>query len=171
MKLLVLGIMAAALAAAPAAAADLQSRQLAHQLTMVLSQRHLDAIAAKDPSDEGRFVAALYFPESQLLVVSARYPSPASLQQSLDAKAYRDVYSALQQAGAADGKLFVQDLGADGLHEAGNQPVDVVYEHVKNQTIFDKDAGRPDSPYGKKLTAADAEYSRMLQLLLDAAKQ
>jgi hypothetical protein len=157
--------------AASASAADLQSRTIARELVTVMGERHLDAIAAKDPADEGRFVAALYYPNSQLLVVSAKYPSPALIQASLDAKAYRDVYTALQQAGVPESKLFVQDLGADGLHAAASQPVDVVYEKVVNQTIFDKDEGKPDSPYTKKLSAADQKYAHVLQLLLDAARQ
>jgi hypothetical protein len=62
-----------ALALVPAgAAADLQSRPLAQQLTTLLAGHHLDAIAVKDPSDDGRFVAALYFSDVQLLVISAR---------------------------------------------------------------------------------------------------
>jgi len=173
MKAVSLAIGAVALLAlvAPGAAADLQSRPLAQQLTTLLAGRHLDAIAVKDPSDDGRFVAALYFPDVQLLVISARYPSPAELQQMLASHAYRDVYAALQQSGAADSKLFVQDLGADGLHAAANQPVDIVYERVVNQAIFDKDVARADAAYNRKLTAADAQYSRLLQLLLDAARK
>jgi hypothetical protein len=173
MKTLVPAICAvAALALAPSGAvADLQSRPLAQQLSKLLADRHLDAIAAKDPSEDGRFVAALYFPNVQLLVISARYPSPAELQQMLANHAYRDVYAALQQSGAADSKLFVQDLGADGLHAAADQPVDVIYQKVVNQAIFDKDAAKADAAYSRKLTAADAQYTRLLQLLVDAARQ
>jgi hypothetical protein len=173
MKAVTLSVCALAALALAAAdgAATLQSRPLAQQLTTLMADRHLDAIAAKDPSEDGRFVAALYFPNSQLLVISARYPVPAQLQQSLDSKAYRDVYLALQQSGAADSKVFVQDLGADGLHAAADQPVDIVYEHVVNQAIFDKDAAKADAAYRRKLTADDAQYSRMLQLLLDATHQ
>ena len=162
----------AGLALGPAGAtANLQSRPLAQQLTRLLAGRHLDAFAVKDPSEDGRFVAALYFPDVQLLVISARYPSPAELQQLLASHNYKEVYAALQQSGTADSKLFVQDLGADGLHAAADQPIDIVYEHVVNQAIFDKDVAKADAAYGRRLTAADAQYSRLLQLLLDAAGQ
>src|SRR6185369_3265668 len=98
MKAFGLGICAvAALAlAASGAPATLQSRPLAQQLTKLLAGHHLEAIAVKDPSEDGRYVAALYFQDVQLLVISARYPSPAELQQMLAKRAYRDVYSALQ---------------------------------------------------------------------------
>jgi hypothetical protein len=173
MKAFGLGICAvAALALAPSGApATLQSRPLAQQLTRLQAGHHLDAIAVKDPSEDGRYVAALYFQDVQLLVISARYPSPAELQQMLAKRAYRDVYSALQQSGTADSKLFVQDLGADGLHAAADQPVDIVYEHVVNQAVFDKDAAKADAGYSRKLTAADAQYSQLLKLLLEAAGQ
>jgi len=173
MKALAPGLCAvAALALAPSGIpTNLQSRPLAQQLSKLLAGRHLDAVAARDPSEEGRFVAALYFPDVQLLVISARYPSPAELQQMLARHAYKDVYAALQQAGAADSKLFVQDLGADGLHAAADQPVDIVYERVVNQAIFDKDVAKADAGYSRKLTAADAQYSHLLQLLLEAAGQ
>jgi len=57
------------------------------------------------------------------------------------------------------------------LHAAADQPIDLVYEHVVKQAIFDKDVARADAAYGRKLSAADAQYSRLLQLLLDAARQ
>jgi hypothetical protein len=157
----------------PARGAAARSPALAAELTTLLQQQKLDAIAAADPDAPDRFVAALAFPKVQLLVVSAKYPAPTLVQQQIATKAYRDAYLALQQSGIADGKVFVQDLGADGLSGSDAQGVDVVYENVVNQTVFD---GAPEkhkltkSAYDEKLEASDATYSRMLTLLIDQLK-
>src|SRR5438128_1500149 len=82
------------------------SPDLARQLTALAAAQHLDAIAAPDPAAPDRFVAALIFPGSQLLVVSARYPAPALLIQQIGARNYRDVYLAVQQSGLREGKVF-----------------------------------------------------------------
>jgi hypothetical protein len=166
---IVAGLLGAA-ASDVVSAAGLQSQPLARELTAVLSDRHLDAFAAKDPEHDGQFVAALFFPGSQLLVVSARYASPPLLEQSLQAKAYRDVYTALQGAGDTSTKLFVQDIGADGLRADEKQAVDIVYDKVVNQTIFDGDPNHKVKDYGTKLADADARYSGLLRVLLAAAQ-
>src|SRR5690242_17967416 len=91
-------LVGAVLANAALSAGDLHSGLIARELSGILTERQLDAIAAKDPDDPDRFVAALFFPGSQLLVVAAKYPSPPLLDQQLQAKAYREVYSALQES-------------------------------------------------------------------------
>jgi hypothetical protein len=152
---------------------ELQSRRAAGELTALLHQQRLSAVAAKDPSAPDRYVAALFFPDVQLLVVSARYPEPALLQQQLDQKQYQEVYTALQGAGIPDSKLFVQDLKADGLHAKPADAVDIVYEHVTAQTIFDGNPGShkmTEKAYNEKLATTDAEYGRVLALLVDAVK-
>jgi len=163
-------LLVAALANTRLSAGDLQSGRLARELTGVLTERHLEAFAAKDPDSDSRFVAALFFPGSQLLVVAAKYASPPILEQSLQAKAYRDVYLALQQSAEAQSKFFVQDIGADGLRQDDKQAVDIVYDQIVNQTIFDGDPNHKIRDYQKKLSDADARYSRLLQILLNAAR-
>jgi hypothetical protein len=153
--------------------APLRSPALAAELTDLLTQHQLDAVAAADPEAPDRFVAALVFPNVQLLVVSAKYPAPTLILQQIAAKAYRDAYMALQQSGISDGKVFVQDLAADGLRGEDAQGVDVLYENVVNQTLFD---GAPEkrkmtkSAYDQKVQASDATYSRMLTLLINQLK-
>jgi hypothetical protein len=152
---------------------ELQSRRTAGELTALLQQQHLNAVAAKDPTAPDRYVAALFFPDVQLLVVSARYPAPALLQQQLDQKQYQEVYAALQGAGIPDSKRFVQDLKADGLHAKPADAVDIVYEHVTDQMIFDGNPGghkMTEKAYTEKLVSTDAEYSRVLALLVDQVK-
>ena len=58
-----------------AGAQESQSAPLAAELSEVMTAGQLDAIAVKDGSDEGRYIAALAFP-GQLLVVSAQYEVP-----------------------------------------------------------------------------------------------
>ena len=66
--------------------------------SQLLDQAKLDAIAAKDPAANDAFVAALYFPGSQLLVVGARYQVPMLLNERIAKKEYREVYTDLNSA-------------------------------------------------------------------------
>jgi hypothetical protein len=149
------------------------SSELAKQLTAMVVAQHRDAVAAPDPDAADRFVAALVFPNAQLLVISATYAAPVLLMQQIAAKDYKDVYLALQQSGRKDGSLFFQDMGADGLHPE-SATVDVLYENNGDPFLFDR-AHRPrglsDAAYQQKLTSADAQYSRLLTLLLGQLKQ
>jgi hypothetical protein len=146
------------------------SSPLAHRLAAALSAAKLDAIAAPDPADPDRFVAALFFPGSQLLVVTARYPAPALLKDQVAHKNYREVYAALHGASVPDSKFFVQDMGADGLHAEANATADVVYENVVHQVVFNGapgEQGLSKAEYKTKLDDADQRYAHMLQLLID----
>ena len=162
---LVLGLSAHSVLAAEESA----STASAAELTGLMEARKATVIAAPDPADPGRFVAAMLFPRVQLLVVSARYPAPDVIGGQIAARQYADVYSALQQSSPQDSRVFFQDLGADGLHAKPGDTVDVMYEHVVAQTIFD---GNPaarnlsNAAYGERFKAADAVYSRMLNLLI-----
>ena len=51
----------------------------ANVLCDLMTVGHLDAIAARDISHPGRFVAALLYPHSELLVTSAQYGVPLAL--------------------------------------------------------------------------------------------
>jgi hypothetical protein len=150
-----------------------QSIQLATELGSLLTARGLDAIAATDPEAPDRFVAALSFPKSQLLVVDAVYPAPALVQQEIADAKYRDVYLALQQSGMPDSKLFFLDLGYDGLRGAADS-VDVLYEGATKQVLFD---GQPEkhkltrSAYEKELATAETTYSRLLGVLISRLKE
>ena len=159
--------------AAPVHAQSPQSRHLATELGSLLTVRGLDAIAASDPQAPDRFVAALSFPNSQLLVVDAVYPAPALLQQEIADGKYRDAYLALQQSGVPDSRLFFLDLGYDGLRGA-EDAVDVLYEGPTKQMLFD---GQPEkhkltkTAYEKAFTTAEATYSRLLGVLISRLKE
>ena len=161
---------------APAASAqEGKSAALAKQLAAALDAAKLDSIAAKDPTAPDIFVAALYFPNAQLLVVSAKYTAPQLLDARLSKKEYRDTYIDLNSASVPESKIFVQDAGADGLkakREEG-QAFDS-YETAGKPMVFDGDWKRQkvsEQDYMKAYTAADDRYSAMLAALLAQMKK
>jgi hypothetical protein len=161
-------LVGAVLAAAPA---DHPSRSatLAKELTAALTELRLDAIAAQHPDEPDRFVAALFFPNAQLLVVSARYASPPFLQARLTQKQYRDVYLDLQASPVPDSSVFIQDMNADGLSFSRDQTPDLLYNGNAAPTIFDGDWRKHDlseKEYEQQVAAADERYSRLLEILL-----
>src|SRR5258705_154778 len=85
-----------------ALAQESKSAPLAKQLAAALDAGKLDSIAAHDPSAPDIFVAALYFPGLQLLVVSGKYAVPQLLNDRVGKKEYRDVYLDLNGASVAD---------------------------------------------------------------------
>jgi hypothetical protein len=150
-----------------------QSTRAAAALTSLLDERKLEAIAARDPEQPDRFIAALFIPGSQLLVVSAAYPAPAVLEQLIAEAKYRDVYIALHDASTRDGRFFVMDLQADGLRRTRNDaaPFDIVYENAVHQISYDGDWKRQkltEAEYNERFNSDDARYARMLTVLTDA---
>jgi hypothetical protein len=158
----------AVLAAAPADQTS-RSATLAKQLTAALTEQRLEAVAAQHPDEPDRFVAALFFPDAQLLVVSARYASPALLQARLSHKEYRDIYLDLQSSPIPNSSVFFQDMAADGLCAGRDQTADLLYDGSATPAIFDGDWRNHDSSekeYQQQFTAADERYSRLLEVLL-----
>lgn len=141
------------------------------ELSAILASHNQTAIAARDP-ENGAFVAALFYPGTQLLVVSGTPAAVAAVEAQLAAKNFQYVYAALQDGAAQTGRLFVQDIGADGLID-GSDAVDVVYDQGK-QMLFD---GNPrshklsDKAYRDAFTAADTRYTHMVTVLLNEAKR
>ena len=74
-----IGLAFAAVVACPTFAESQESKSgpLARQLTQLLDAAKLESMAAPDPVGGG-FVAALYVPGAQLLVVSGKFPTPES---------------------------------------------------------------------------------------------
>lgn len=148
-----------------------KSAPLAQELAKLLEAAKLDSIAAQG-SEPDRFFAALYFP-GQLLVVSAKYLVPALLVEKLQQKSYRDIYMDLQGASIPDTKLFVQDIGADGLKAKGDSVPDS-YERGTTRRAFDgewrKQKIASEAEYLKDYAAADGEYAEILTALIGKAK-
>jgi hypothetical protein len=168
------GVLAMSLSAT-ALAQEPKSAALAKQLTAALDAAKLDSIAAKDPSAPDVFIGALYFPGVQLLVVSAKYTVPSLLIEKLAKKEYRDVYIDLNSASVPDSKIFVSDLGADGLkaERSENQPYDT-FEAGGKQVAFDGDWKKQKmtkEDYMKAFSADDERYSQLLEALLAQVKK
>ncbi len=156
-------------------AQDSKSTALAKQLASALDAAKLDALAAKDAAAADTFIAALYFPGAQLLVVSAKYAAPQLLDARLGKKEFRDTYLDLSSASIPESKFFVQDMGADGLHAKNEegQAFDIV-EVSGKQTMFDGDWKKQklsEQDYMKSFTQADERYSEMLTALLAQLKK
>jgi hypothetical protein len=144
-----------------------QSPELVGNLAALMTAHHLETVAAQDPEAAGRFVAALFVPDVQLLIVSAQYPAPAELQALLTQRNYRDVYTALHQPSTQKTRFFLMDVGCDGLRSGGDG-VDVLYEHGSTQTLFDgrwKPQGLSEGDYVKRAQNAEERYARLLSIL------
>jgi hypothetical protein len=171
-----LAVLFAAVLAVPVAsrAQDAKSADLARQFVQLLDQKKLDAIAAADAQTPGSFAAALYFPGTQLLVVSAKYSAPALMNEALAKKDYHEVYVDLSSASIASTKVFVMDTFADGLmvKPKGDAPADSV-ETAGKMVTFDGDYKKlkqSEAEYTKSFDDADAAYSRILQVLIGKLK-
>jgi hypothetical protein len=179
MRRLIAGVLTASavLASAPfAASQDSQTASLTKELTTLLDSNKLDAIAARFEAGDDAFVAALYYPGSQLLVISARYSAPALLREKILLKKYRDVYLDLNSATDPSTRVVIEDLQADGLRARrdDNDPFDFYTKGTNTRVPFDgewKKRKVSESDYLKTFGEADAEYVRMLQALIAQLKQ
>jgi hypothetical protein len=167
-----LAVLFAAVLAVPAAARAQESKSstLARQLAQLLDAKKLDAIASADAQSPGTYAAALYFPGTQLLVVSGKYSAPSILNDKLSKKEYRDVYVELTGAATAGSKVFVMDTFADGLvaKPKGDAPADSI-ERDGGTISFDGDykkAKQTEAQYEKAYDDADAAYAQILQVLI-----
>jgi hypothetical protein len=170
-----LAIVLVLLLAATASAQDPKSAALAKQLAAALDAAKMDSIAAADPIEPGTFVAALYFPSTQFLIVSAKYTVPQLLIDRLTKKEYRDVYIDLNSASVPESKIFIEDLAVDGLKAKRdeNQPYDT-YEVAGKRTLFDGDWKKQkisEQDYMKLFTTAEERYSHVLTTLLSQLKK
>ena len=166
-------ILALATAGQSAAAADggrVRSPELVKRLTTVMTQQGLTAIATPDPQVPGQYVAAMLFPGVQLLVIRARSDESAYIDAEIAARRFPNVYAALQD-GVRDSKLFVQDMGCDGVYGTPDNTPDIVYERGVDQFILDGDfkaARMSRQAYAKHIEVLDGRYAALLQLLIDA---
>jgi hypothetical protein len=163
---------------APAAAGQAKtSRSAAHAAALAkqLEQVKLQFIATKDPSDPGRFVAAMHLPGSQLMIVSAKYASPALLNEKVLLGKFQDAYVDLNSASEAATRVIVEDLRADGFPMSKNKDtVRDSFESGGKRLIFDFDWRKQklsQAEYFTALEQADAQYARMLELLIAEAQK
>ena len=166
----------ASLVALPAIALaqeESKSAAAAAELARLMDERKLESIAAQAGPDE--YVGALYYPGTQLLVVSGKYASAARMKDLLSKKDYREVYLDLSSASEQQSRVFVMDLGANGLRfrREDDQPFDTADLAGKNVT-FDGEWRRAkisEEEYRKTYAETDAHYAAMLQALIAEIKK
>ena len=165
---------AAALSVTTAASQESKSAAVAKELVLALDAAKATDIAAPDPGTPGGFIAALYIPGTQLLVVSAKYSAPPLMVDRITARDFMGVYVDLQSASVRGTKVFIQDQGADGLSaRPGDGPADTWDEGDKS-VAFDGDWKKAkvasEADYAKSYTDADDRYAKMLAALLAQGK-
>jgi hypothetical protein len=132
-------------------------------------------IAAEDPADATRFVAAMLLPDLQLLVVAAGYSAPVLLRERVLTRKYQDAYQDLQAASIPEGKVVIEDLLANGIavKPAKGQAPDAAT--IAGRTVtFDglwRKAKLSEAEYTSAFAAAEQRYARLLGLLIAQAKQ
>jgi hypothetical protein len=152
----------------PAAAEEPLSAQPAAILKARMEQLKLDAIAARDMDEPGRFIAALFIPGVQFLVVSAPYPVATALDKKIAGRQYMDVYIDLQAVRDRTGHFFVEDLQADGVRASGDAACDTVTLNGATPVVFN---GKWDAQhltqeeYDARFKRDDERYARMLKVL------
>jgi hypothetical protein len=170
-----LAVIAALSVAAVASAQESKSAPLAKELAAAMDAGKLDSIAARDPAAPDVFVAALYFPGTQLLVVSGKYSVPQLLTDRVGKKEYRDVYLDLNGASVADSKMFIEDPGADGLKPKRED--NVAFDQCEiggKRTMFNGDWKTQkisEQDYMKAYSSADDRYAQILSALLAQVKK
>lgn len=158
-----------------ASAEDSKSSTAAKELVQALDAAKLESIATADAANPGVFIAALYIPNTQLLVVSAKYSAPPLLVDRINAKDYQAVYVDLQSASVRGSKVFVMDQGCNGLlsKPSGDDPADS-FDEGDTSVTFDGDwkkAKMVEAAYTKTFAEADDRYAKMLGLLVAQVKK
>ena len=151
-----------------------KSAAIAKELVQVMDTKKLDSIAAKTPTGEGHFAAALYFPNVQLLVVSGHYSAPQLMEPRLAGKQYRDTYMELSGTVTPDTKIFVQDMGEPGLSAKKQENMYDTWTRAGKIVMFDGENEKQkmsDTEYAKAFADADEVYARILSALLAEAKK
>ena len=149
------------------------SAPAAASLKAQLEQRGLQAIAARDPEEPGRYIAALYVPDVQLLVVSAPYALAREIDKKIAAGQYMDVYVEIQGVRDRTGHFFVEDLRADGMRPASDQDLafDTTTLNGATPVVFNGKWGAQQltqEEYDVRFKKDDERYARMLVVLSTA---
>jgi hypothetical protein len=156
-------------------AQESKSAALAKELAAALEAAKSDSIAAKDPGNPDSYIGALYFPGFELLVISGKYSAPALLDARLAKKEYKDIYLELNGAVTPGTKIFIEDMGLDGLRPKrdDNRPFDSV-ELGDKRTTLDGDWKKQklsEDDYMKAFSTADERYAEFLTALIAEAKK
>jgi hypothetical protein len=157
-----------------AVATEYVSTEPAQQLAYFFDRTGLNALAAVDPAEPGAFAAALHV-AGDLLVVRARHPDAQAVRARLKEARFFQIYLDLIATPTPAGKLFVMDAGANGVLSGvtGAENIDLIREEGGRQIAFNGDfSGQRMSAaqYDAKLAHINAEYARILKLLLSSVQ-
>ena len=155
---------------APALAQESQSAAAAATVKGLFEQLKLTSIAGKDPEEPGRYVAALYIADSQLLVISAPFAVPAAMDKILADGNYMEAYQSLQSVVNRKGHFFVVDMLNDGLKRVNepDQAFDSTTTDGGTAIQFDGkwgDQKLSESDYDARFAKDDARYARLLKII------
>jgi hypothetical protein len=165
-----LAVIAVTALASALSAQDSRSTAAAARLTGLLQQHKLDAVAARHLDQPGVFIAALFMPDSHLLVVSAPHGAPAVLDKYLAAGQFMEVYLALNAGDVQKDRFFVMDMKGDGLRLVCDrgEPFDSTVRDGSGQASFDGNwlaQGLSQAAYDARFAEDDVRYARLLQVL------
>lgn len=173
------GLVVTCTAGTAAAQASADTSQVAKQLAEALASQTGAGprfIAAADPTDADRFVAAMLIPGIQLVVVAADYAVPVLLRERLLTGKYQDAYMDLSTATDRASRLTIEDIQADGLAfkpPKGVASGDLIVRKGKELRLdgqWRKKRMKEDE-YREAFDEARADYVRIVGLLLAQAKQ
>lgn len=165
-----------ALAALASAEQPSQSAAPAASVKALLEQLNMETFAARDPEEAGRYIAAMYIKDSQLLVVSAPYKVPAVLDRLIASGNYMEAYLNLQAVADHKGHYFIVDSLADGLKRVPevDQPFDSsTIDGAVSVTFDGKWAGQKltEAGYNQMFEKDDVRYARMLTILANELRK
>ncbi|MEQ1760123.1 MAG: hypothetical protein ABL986_17540 [Vicinamibacterales bacterium] len=155
-----------------AQAQESKSTPIVGELLKMLDQMKVDSVAAAHGDG---FVGAFYVP-GQLLLVRGKFASTERAGILIERKMYRDLYGDLNSAAELATKVFISDLGADGLkfrRQNNNQPFDTADVGDKSYR-FDGDWGKQKlsrDEYTRVYQSTDEQYMQMVQALIDQLKK
>jgi hypothetical protein len=165
-------------AQAPAAT---ESGAKAKELAALLQAKKLEAFAARDAMQPGRYVAAIVVPGVQLLVVAAAYSRTNDIEYSLYNKKFQDAYLDLKSGALSTDRFFVDDAMCDGLVAVpGRNPLHDSVSMDGAKVVFDGDFVDPkkknskkvaEDVYRKNFATADMRYAKALDLLITELKR
>jgi len=90
-----------------------QSPKAAEGLVGLMKSRQLSTVAATDPQNPGRVIAAMLIPDVQLLVVGAKSSASPYLESQIAQGQFAEVYAVLNSTAVPETKIFFTDGGGN----------------------------------------------------------
>ena len=161
---------------ATAHAQESKSAALAKELSAALDAAKLDSIATKDPAKPDVFFGALYFPNTQLLVVSAQYSAPLAMNETIRQEGLPRGVSGSVAARRCRHRKCSSRISAPTGSSPNRKTTrrSIPTRPAGKRIAFDGDWKKQqlsEDDYMKAFAAADERYSQMLAALIAQAKK